>query len=150
MDFSARRPGSDDWSNLPEVEATDRMPPTDAAVATDGLRGDGVTGPTVRLFLTFVAAVDKMRDATQLCRAAGELFRTNPEVFDPAVVSSMSFETLSETALRQPRDPVPRTASPGLADDCRESRRRERSGVPGGGFGLWRCHGIAQGRQESR
>ena len=94
LDFTARRPGSDDWSNLPEVEATDRMPPTDAAVATDGLRGDRVAGRTVRLFLTFVAAVDKMRDATQLCRAAGELFRTNSEVFDPAVVSSMSFETL--------------------------------------------------------
>ncbi len=94
LNFGARRPGSDDWSNLPEVEATDRMPPTDAAVATDGLRDDGVTGPTRRLFLTFVAAVDKMRDATQLWRAAGELFRTNPEVFDPAEVSSMSLETL--------------------------------------------------------
>ncbi len=94
LDFNTRKPGSDDWSNLPEVEATDRMPPTDAAVATDGLRDDHVTGRTVRLFLTFVAAVDKMRDATQLWRAAGNLFRTNPEVFDPAVVSSMSLETL--------------------------------------------------------
>ena len=49
LDFSARKPGSDDWSNLPEVEATDRMPPTDAAVATDALRDDRASGRTVRL-----------------------------------------------------------------------------------------------------
>ncbi len=96
LDFSARKPGSDDWSNLPEVEATDRMPPTDAAVATDALRDDRASGRTVRLFLTFVAAVDKMRDATQLWRAAGELFRRNPEAFDPAAVCSMSCQRLGD------------------------------------------------------
>ena len=96
LDFSARKPGSGDWSNLPEVEVTDGMPPTDAAIATDGLRDDRASARTVRLFLTFVAAVDKMRDATPLWRAAGKLFRANPEVFDPKAVSAMSEETLGK------------------------------------------------------
>ena len=96
LDFGARKSASGDWSNLPEVEATEGMPPTDATVATDGLSGDGVTGRTMRLFLTFVAAVDKMRDASLLWRAAVDLFRTNPEVFDPAVVSAMPEETLGQ------------------------------------------------------
>ena len=72
------------------------MPPTDAAVATDGLRNEKASGRTVRLFLTFVAAVDKMRDATQLWRAAGGLFRSNPEVFNPAEVCSMPAESLGK------------------------------------------------------
>ena len=96
LDFSARNPGNNDWRSLPEIEVTDRMPPTDAAVATDGLRNEKASGRTVRLFLTFVAAVDKMRDATQLWRAAGSLFRSNPEVFNPAKVCSMPPESLGK------------------------------------------------------
>ena len=95
LDFSARKaPPGDAWSRLPEVAAVDKMPPTDATVATDRL--GGVSGRTVRLFLTFVAAMDKMRDASLLWRAAVDLFRTNPEVFDPAVVSAMPEETLGQ------------------------------------------------------
>ena len=96
LDFSARNPGNNDWRSLPEIEVTDRMPPTDAAVATDGLRNEKASGRTVRLFLTFVAAVNKMRDATQLWRAAGSLFRSNPEVFNPAKVCSMPPESLGK------------------------------------------------------
>ena len=96
LDFSARKAGSDDWENLPEVEATDRMPPTDAAVATDGLPVGSASGRTVRLFLTFVAAVDKMRDATPLWRAAGDLFRTDPDIFDPVAVLAMPDQRLRQ------------------------------------------------------
>lgn len=94
LDFTARKAGSDDWENLPEVEVTDRMPPTDATVAADRIPAD--SGRTVRLFLTFVAAVDKMRDATPLWRAAGDLFRSNPEVFDPFAATAMPEQRLGK------------------------------------------------------
>ena len=95
LDFSARKaPPGDAWSRLPEVAAVDKMPPTDATVATDRL--GGVSGRTVRLFLTFVAAMDKMRDTTRLWCAGGELFRTNPEIFDPVAVSAMPEEALAQ------------------------------------------------------
>ena len=96
LDFRSRKAGSDDWENLPEVEVTDRMPPTDATVATDGIPADRASGRTVRLFLTFVAAVDKMRDATPLWRAAGDLFRSNPEVFDPLAATAMTEQRLGK------------------------------------------------------
>ena len=95
LDFSARTaPAGDAWLRMPEVEALERMPPTDATVATDRL--GGVSGRTVRLFLTFVAAMDKMRDTTRLWCAGGELFRTNPEIFDPVAISAMPEEALAQ------------------------------------------------------
>ena len=137
LDFSARNPGNNDWRSLPEIEVTDRMPPTDAAVATDGLRNEKASGRTVRLFLTFVAAVDKMRDATQLWRAAGGLFRSNPEVFNPAKVCSMPPESLGKLL----RDSGVtkylwgQAAGLGLAEDRGEPRVWQRSRVPGSRFG---------------
>ena len=65
-------------------------------MATDGLRNEKASGRTVRLFLTFVAAVDKRRDATQLWRAAGGLIRLKPAVFNPAKVCSMPPESLGK------------------------------------------------------
>lgn len=83
FDFSARKvPVGDAWSRLPEVEAVNEM--------------GSVPGRMVRLFLTFVSAMDRMRDSTQLWRAGSEFFRTNPEAFEPKKVGSMSYETLRQ------------------------------------------------------
>ena len=69
LDLSARdvAPGST-WSRMPEVECVTR------------LRVSGASHRTVRLFLTFVAAMDRNRDATLLWNNGVELFRSYPEL----------------------------------------------------------------------
>ena len=64
------------WSRMPEVECVQQ------------LRAFGTPDREVRLFLTFVSAMDRARDA-------GRLFESHPEVFDPARVTSMAAEELS-------------------------------------------------------
>ena len=65
LDLSARdvEPGST-WSRMPEVECVTR------------LRNSGASHRTVRLFLTFVAAMDRARDATRLWNNGVELFQS--------------------------------------------------------------------------
>ncbi|MCY3746815.1 MAG: hypothetical protein OXH05_11350 [Acidobacteria bacterium] len=48
----------------------------------------------VRFFLTFMAAVDKMVDATRLWSAGADLLRAYPGVFDPAAASAMDVRDL--------------------------------------------------------
>ncbi len=72
------------WSAMPEVTVTDE------------LRRDGASERSIRQFLTFVAAMDRARDANRLWRAAAELFHSHPEVFDPATASSMASARLTE------------------------------------------------------
>ena len=83
FDFSERGnvPGSA-WSRLPEVEAL-RL-----------LEASNRSGRTVRLFLTFVAAMDRSRESIPLWRAGAKLFAANPELFDPAEVSALPLPTL--------------------------------------------------------
>ena len=58
---------------------------------------DGVTASrTARRFLTFIAAMDRMRDANALWRDGAELLRRHSEVFDPSVGASMKYERLKE------------------------------------------------------
>ena len=68
---------------MPEVECAER------------LRGRGERERTVRLFLTFVSAMDRMRDAGSLWKKGFELFESNPELFDPARAAEMPFGKLS-------------------------------------------------------
>ena len=84
LDFSARG-GADGplWSRMPEVECAGR------------LRGLGASDRTVRLYLTFVSAMDRARDATRLWRAGARLFERHPWVFDPVAASSKPREALS-------------------------------------------------------
>ncbi len=58
------------------------------------LRNSGAPLRTVRLFLTFVAAMDRARDATRLWNNGGELFQACPELFDPAEASAMPISML--------------------------------------------------------
>ncbi len=75
LDLSERGIESyDPWSQMPEVKFVEKM------------RDSGVSDRTVRLFLTFVSAMDRARDANSLWRDAAKLFRSRPELFDPAKV----------------------------------------------------------------
>lgn len=79
LDLAAREEtATTGWSTMPEVE-----------VARE-LRKGGVSERSIRQFLTFVSAMDRARDAIRLWRAGHTLFQERPEVFDPAVVSSMT------------------------------------------------------------
>ncbi len=57
------------WETMPEVRALESLA--------------GEPGYRVRLFLTFVCAVDRMRNADRLWRDAARLFEAHPEVFEP-------------------------------------------------------------------
>ena len=76
--------GFDAWSSMPEVESVKH------------LRACGTSDRSVRLFVTFVAAMDRARDSTQLWRAGVKLFASHPEVFDPGQVVSMPSPTVSD------------------------------------------------------
>ncbi len=84
LDLSARGLStSTAWSQMPEVEYVRQ------------LRASGRSVRSVRLLLTFIAAMDRMRDAARLWRAGVKLFESHSEVFDPDKVLSMPFDTLS-------------------------------------------------------
>ena len=68
------------WSGMVEVEAVHAMRSADDRA--------------VRLFLTFISAMDRARDATQLWRAGTSLHEEHPEVFDPQHVSELEFGKL--------------------------------------------------------
>ena len=69
LDLSSRYvpAGSASWDSMPEVEAARKI------------KARGAPGDTVRLFLTFIAAMDRARDAGVLWRAGVELFELHPE-----------------------------------------------------------------------
>ncbi len=58
------------------------------------MRNHGVSDSTVRLFLTFVSTVNRAREANSLWRAAANLFRSHPKLFDPAEVVKIPLDTL--------------------------------------------------------
>ncbi|MYE61134.1 MAG: hypothetical protein F4235_03625 [Candidatus Dadabacteria bacterium] len=70
------------WSQMPEVKLAEEM------------RDSGKSERTVRLFLTFVSAMDRMREADSLWKSAAELFMSCPELFEPAEVVKIPLETL--------------------------------------------------------
>lgn len=83
LDFSAREvPFGGTWSRMPEVESV------------TCLRDSGVSYRTVRLFLTFIAAMDRARDAVRLWRNGVKLFKAHPEVFEPSWASEIPVPAL--------------------------------------------------------
>ena len=86
LDLSARDVApSSTWSRMPEVECVTR------------LRVSGASHRTVRLLLTFIAAMDRARDATRLWNNGVELFQSCPECFEPAETSAIPLSPLRET-----------------------------------------------------
>ena len=83
FDLSARDLVSGNtWSQMPEVEYVQK------------LRASGASDRMVRLFLTFISAMDRARDAVRLWRAGARLFESRPELFDPVEVKDMQLEEL--------------------------------------------------------
>ena len=82
------------WSHMPEVKACRRI------------RSALAPANTVRLFLTFIAAMDRRRDATILWEAAIALFGSHPNVFDPAYASRMLLATLRERLVESGVSPL--------------------------------------------
>ncbi len=86
FDLSARgvAPGGL-WSQLPGSEQATR------------LRKSGASLRTVRLFLTFVAAMDRFRNATRLWNDGFTLIQAYPGLFEPAEASAMPTSSLRAT-----------------------------------------------------
>lgn len=83
LDLSERNIALDsEWSKLPEVKCVEQ------------LRASGASDRTVRLFITFIAAMERARDSTRLWQAGIKLFVSHPELFNPAYVSDIPFSTL--------------------------------------------------------
>ena len=79
-------------SNIPPARASwDGMPEVEAARQ---LRAKSVPDDALRMFLTFVAAMDRARDAAALWRAGVALIESHPEVFDPCRAADLPFSTL--------------------------------------------------------
>jgi len=70
------------WSQMPEEKLA------------EDLRASGESERTVRLFLTFVSAVDRMREANSLWQSSAKLFMSHPELFEPAEVVKIPLEIL--------------------------------------------------------
>ena len=87
----------DSWSQMPDVKFVKEM------------RDSGKSERTVRLFLTFVSAMDRARDANSLWQAAAELFRSRPELFEPAEARKIALDKLksylSESRVSQRHGP---------------------------------------------
>lgn len=95
------------WLGMPEVEAVHGLQSSEAAregeqdssrlysVRTSAhIRARGGNDRAVRLFLTFVSAMDRARDATQLWRAAMRLYQERPATFDPEHVAGLEVDAL--------------------------------------------------------
>lgn len=70
------------WSQMPGERLAEEM------------RASGKSGRTVRLFLTFVSAVDRMREANSLWQSSAKLFMSRPELFEPTDVVKIPLKTL--------------------------------------------------------
>ena len=94
LDLSAREnPAAVTWSEMPEVRAVQQ------------LRDLHATDRQVRLFLTFVCAMDRARAANLLWKAATEIYRSSPDLFEPTQVAQIRLsdlrEVLSSTSVTQ-------------------------------------------------
>jgi hypothetical protein len=85
MDLSARAAApAAGWAGMPELAAAARI------------REHGASPVEVRLLLTFLAAMDRARDADRLWRDGTDLFLKVPWVFRPEQVAARSFGELLE------------------------------------------------------
>ena len=99
----------DPWLNLPEVKAAQQLrtsgaeleagqnsPLLDSVKSAMCVRSLGGNDRDVRLFLTFISAMNRARDATQLWKAGMRLYEDHPETFDPEYVAGLELDALRE------------------------------------------------------
>lgn len=77
------------WLDMPEVAFVHRLRAAGAELVSLG-----GTDRAARLFLTFIAAMDRARDATQLWNAGARLYEDHPESFDPQYVAELELDEL--------------------------------------------------------
>lgn len=95
------------WLDMPEVQFVHRLRASGAELGNrqDSALPHGVrrakhvlslggTHRAARLFLTFIAAMDRARDATQLWNAGAGLYKDHPESFDPQHVAGLEVDAL--------------------------------------------------------
>ena len=95
------------WLDMPEVELVHRLRTSGAEPdtwndstllhsvrSTKHVRFRGDIDRVARLFLTFIAAMDRARDATQLWNAGARLYEDHPETFDPQHVAGLEVGAL--------------------------------------------------------
>ena len=100
-------PGQPWHDYMPEVAVVNRLRTSRAALdaedestllhsvrAAGQVRSDWGIDRAARLFLTFIAAMDRARDATRLWNAGGRLFERSPESFDPHHVAGLEVGAL--------------------------------------------------------
>ena len=102
------------WLQVPEVKYVRQ------------LYEKGTSGRNVRLFVTFLSAMDRRRDSELLWNAGFNLFYSHPELFDPISISAISkdtlFNRLKDSKVSQfHRDDTNawRTIARSLMSDCR-------------------------------
>ena len=86
LDLSERdvAPDFDAWQRMPEVACVER------------LRSTGIGLPEIRLFITFIAAMDRARDANRLWNQGVKLFTHHPELFQPQHVARLPIGDLRD------------------------------------------------------
>ena len=98
LDVSERRGApTPDWTGLPELRGA------------GAIRDRGASDADVRMWVTFIAAMDRARDADALWAAGAQLHAAQPWVFDPAAVAAASFgalvDVLRESGVSQRHGP---------------------------------------------
>ncbi len=112
---SAPRVEGQSWLNMPEVGAVQRLCSSGREVETgqdssrlssvryaERIRSLGGNERDARLFLTFISAMNRARNATQLWSAGMRLYGECPEIFDPHHVAELEFNVL-RTMLKDAR-----------------------------------------------
>lgn len=95
------------WLDMPEVKIVQRLRAAGAELGTrkdsallhgvrtaEDVRSLGIIDRAARLFLTFIAAMDRIRDATQLWNAGESLYWDHPQLFDPQYVAELEIDQL--------------------------------------------------------
>ena len=100
-------PPGQPWLDMPEVKLVHRLRAAGAErdtwnesmllnrdCSTKHMLFLGGIDRAARLFLTFIAAMDRARDATQLWNAGARLYEDHPESFDPQHVAGLEVREL--------------------------------------------------------
>ena len=104
LDLASRgmAPDQPQWLDMPEVQSVHRLTASGTELKTgqdpallysvhsvSHVLSLGGTQRAARLFLTFIAAMDRARDATKLWNAGMRLYEDHPESFDPRHVAGL-------------------------------------------------------------